>query len=61
MSKEILDSLNFSNLKICIECVKGKQTNVKKIGANKSLGVLELVHTNICGPFPMASWNVNSI
>ena len=57
MSKGILDSLNFSNLKISIECVKGKQTNIKKIGANKSSGVLELVHIYICGPFPMVSWN----
>ena len=57
MSKGILDSLNFSNLKISIECVKGKQTNIKKIGANKSSGVLELVHIDICGPFPMVSWN----
>ena len=51
----ILDSLNFSDLKICIECIKGKQTNIRKIGANRSSGVLELTHTDICGPFPTAS------
>ena len=51
----ILDSLNFSNLKSCIECIKGKQTNIRKIGANRSLGVLKLVHTDICGPFLTAS------
>ena len=44
-------------MKICIEYIKRKQTNVKRIGANKSSGVLELVHIDICGPFPMASWN----
>ena len=49
VSEGILDSLNFSDLKICIECIKGKQTNVRKIGANKSLGVLELVHIDIYG------------
>ena len=53
----ILDSLNFSNLKSCIECIKGKQTNVRKIGANRSLGVLKLVHIDICGPFLTTSWN----
>ena len=57
VSEEILDSLNFSNLKICIECIKRKQTNVKKVGANRSSGVLELIHIDIRGPFPMASWN----
>ena len=57
VSKGILDSLNFLDLKICIECIKRKQTNVKKIGANKSSGVLELIHIDICGPFHMTSWN----
>ena len=53
----ILDSLNFSDLKICIEFIRRKQTNVRKIGANRSSGVLELVHTDICDPFPTTSWN----
>ena len=44
-------------MKICIEYIKRKQTNVKRIDVNKSSGVLELVHIDICGPFPMASWN----
>ena len=57
VSEGILDSLNFSDLKICIECIKEKQTNVKKIGSNRSSGVLELIYTDIYGPFPMASWN----
>ena len=57
MSEGILDSLNFSDLKICIECIKGKQTNVRKIGANRSSSVLELIHTDIYGPFPTTSWN----
>ena len=57
MSEGILDSLNFSNLKICIECIKRRQTNVKKVSANRSSSVLELIHTDIRGLFPMASWN----
>lgn len=55
MSEEILHSLDLSNFEICIECIKGKQTNIKKVGANKSFDVLELIYTNICGPFLMAS------
>jgi len=57
MSEGILDSLNFSDLNIGIECIKGKQTKHKRLGANRSSGVLELIHTNICGSFSMASWN----
>ena len=38
-------------------CIKGKQTNIRKFGARRSSGVLELVYTDICGPFPTASWN----
>ena len=57
MSEGIINSLNFSNLKICIKFIKETQTNIRKIGANKSLGVLELVHIDIYGSFPMAYWN----
>ena len=57
MSNEILDSLNLTNFTICVECIKGKQTKNKRLGANRTLEVLELIHTNICGPFPKASWN----
>ena len=57
VSEGILNSLDFSDFKICIECIKEKQTNIRKVGTNKSSNVLELIHTDICGPFPMASWN----
>ena len=42
---------------MCIDCIKGKQTNIKKVGANKSSSFFELIHTGICGPFLRASWN----
>ena len=57
MSAEILDSLDLIYFEVCIECIKGKQTNIKKLGANRCSDVLELIHTNICGPLPTASWN----
>ena len=31
----ILDPLNLSNFQVCIECIKGKQKNVKKKDANR--------------------------
>lgn len=57
VSHGILESLDYSDLNVCIECIKGKQTNIRKLSANRSTGVLQLIHTDICGPFPTASWN----
>ena len=57
MLEGILDSLDLSDFKICMECIKGKQTNIRKTGANRSKVPLELIHTDICGQFPTASWN----
>ncbi|RDY06593.1 hypothetical protein CR513_09395, partial [Mucuna pruriens] len=31
--------------------------NKRKLGVKKAKDVLELIHTNICGPFPTTSWN----
>ncbi|CAL9006938.1 unnamed protein product, partial [Prunus brigantina] len=51
--ESILPPLNHDSQKeICIECVKGKLTNLRKKGAIGSKGVLEIIHTDICGPFP---------
>ena len=57
VSDEILDSLDMTYFQVCIECIKGKQIEKRKFGANRCTDVLELVHTDICGPFPIASWN----
>ena len=53
MSSGILDSLDFSDFDICVNCIKGKQTNIRRKGANRVSGVLELIHRDICGPFPV--------
>ena len=57
VSDGILDPLNLTEFQVCVECIKGKQTNIRKLGANRCADVLELIHTDICGPFPTASWN----
>ena len=57
MSEGILDLLDFSNFQVCIECIKGKQTNMRKNDANSCSDVLELIHIYIYGPFPTPSWN----
>ena len=57
MLDEILDPLDLSDFEVCIECIKGKRTNIRKLGSKRAKDVLELVHTDICGPFPTTSWN----
>ncbi|KAJ4710364.1 Retrovirus-related Pol polyprotein from transposon TNT 1-94 [Melia azedarach] len=54
---EILDPLDFTDFDICVNCIKGKQTNKRRFEANRILDVLELIHTDICGPFPTVAWN----
>ena len=53
----ILDSFDFTDFEIFINCIKGKQTNTRRFGANKATDVLELIHIDIWGPFPTVSWN----
>jgi hypothetical protein len=56
IKEEILQPLDFSDLDHCIECIKGKFIkHVKKSGATRSSGVLEIIHTDICGPFNMTT------
>ena len=57
MSDGILDSLDFLDFEICTNCIKGKQTNTRRFSANRATDVLELIHIDICGPFPTVSWN----
>jgi len=52
----ILHDLDFSDFDTCVDCVKGKLTaKVRNTGANRSDNVLELIHTNICGPITPTS------
>jgi hypothetical protein len=51
--EEILHSLDLSDLdQQSIDCIKGKFTKSIKKGATRSSGLLEIIHTDICGPFP---------
>ena len=36
MSNGILDSLEFTDFTICVECIKGKQIKNKRLGANRA-------------------------
>jgi hypothetical protein len=51
---DILHPLEFSNLDYCIDCIKEKYAKqVKKGETKRSAGVLEIIHTDICDPFPI--------
>jgi hypothetical protein len=55
VQRSILPPLEFSELEQCIDCIKGKFVKQIKKGAKRSSRILEIIHTDICGPFPVAS------
>ena len=50
MKASILPPLEFSDLEQCINCIKGKYVKNIKKGAKPSAEILEIIHTDICGP-----------
>jgi hypothetical protein len=53
---DILILLDFYNSDYCIDCIKGKYAKqVKKGETERSAGVLEIIHTDTCGPFSVKS------
>ena len=58
IKKSILPPLEFSDLEQCIDCIKGKYVKKIKKDVKRSVGILEIVHTDICGPFSMKVWMV---
>lgn len=51
VKENLLPALDFSDLDTCIECVKGKLTKSRNKESNRSTEPLQLIHTDICGPF----------
>jgi hypothetical protein len=52
VKEEILQPLDFTDLEKCIDCIKGKFVKkIKKDAAKRSVSVIEIIHTDICGPF----------
>lgn len=52
----VIPSLDFTNSKECIDCIKGKQTKHTKRGATRSTQLLEIIYTDICGPFDVPTF-----
>ena len=57
VKNEILPNLDFTDLRVCVDCIKGKQTKHTKKGVIRSTQLLEIIHTDICGPFDVSSFN----
>ena len=54
---EILTSLDFSDFTSCVECMKGKYTNVKKNGVSRATELLECIHSDIWGLYSIPTIN----
>ena len=50
VNDRILSTLDFTDFNTCMDCIKGKQTNKSKKGANRSSTILEIIHSDICCP-----------
>jgi hypothetical protein len=53
VKESILLHLEFSNLEQCVDCIKGKYVKKIKKDVKRSARTLEIIHTDICGPFPV--------
>uniref|UniRef100_A0A1J3K4I8 Retrovirus-related Pol polyprotein from transposon TNT 1-94 n=2 Tax=Noccaea caerulescens TaxID=107243 RepID=A0A1J3K4I8_NOCCA len=52
----VIPTLDFTNITACVDCIKGKQTKHTKRGATRSTQLLEIIHTDICGPFDVPTF-----
>ena len=46
----VLNTLDYTDLETCVDCIKGKQTNKSKKNVNRSSNILEIMHIDICYP-----------
>jgi hypothetical protein len=54
VKESILLPLEFSNFDQCIDCIKGKYVKQIKKNTKRSAWILEIIHTDIYGLFPIA-------
>ena len=50
VNDRVLSTLDFADFETCLNCIKGKQTNKSKRGAQRSTNLLEIIHSDICCP-----------
>ncbi|KAM2908709.1 hypothetical protein COP2_048192 [Malus domestica] len=47
----LIPSFDLSTEIECVDCLKGKLTNFRNFEAKRSKDLLEIIHTDVCGPF----------
>jgi len=47
---EVLPSLDYKDLEQCVDCIRGKLAKTNRKGSTRSRDLLEIIHTDICGP-----------
>jgi hypothetical protein len=55
VKESILLSFKFLDFEQCIICIKGKYVKKIKKNTKRGAGILEIIHTDICGLFPIVS------
>jgi len=50
-----IEPLDLKDFQVCLECIKEKRTNERKLSVERAKDVLELIHTDIHGLFHTAS------
>ena len=43
--------LDFTDFEACVDCIKSKTINTYRKYATKCQAALDLIHTDVCGPF----------
>lgn len=51
----VIGPLDFSDFSTCLDCIRGKLTKLHKFESDRSTDLLQLIHTDIYGPFPTPS------
>ena len=57
VKNEIFSDLDFIDLNICVDCIKGKQTKHTKKWATRRTQLLEIIHIDICKLFDVTSFS----
>ena len=61
IKNEILPNLDFIDLNICVDCIKGKQIKHTKKSTTRSTRILEILHIDICGPYDVSSFKKEKV
>ena len=50
--EEVLHLFDLKDVETSVKCIKGKNSHTKGKGSSRETDLLQLMHVDICGPFP---------